>query len=311
MVAAPSNAEPDVDDVRAQVDALYQEANVASERVNEAREDLAKARKKLAALNADLAREQAGFESVRSSVAASLVAQYQSQSISTTGQVLLSDNPDQFLSQLQMVSAYNQRQNAVLAQYTLDSKKLELRKEAAERQVKAIKKAEKQMRSDQATIQARAGQAERLLSSLSQPQRERVIRPSRSEDREEAIKEVADVPKSERVEKVLDWAMSQVGKTYRYGAAGPNAYDCSGFTMKAYAKIGISLPHSSRAQRGYGKSVSKANLQPGDLVFFFSPISHVGIYIGNGKMVHAASPGRGVRVGSINDLPYVGAVRLT
>lgn len=311
VVAAPSNAEPSVDDVKAKVDALYEQAGLASERVNSAGIDLVKAKQRLAALQKDLDREQAGFESVRASVAASLVAQYQSQSISTTGQVLLSDDPDEFLSQLQLVTAYNDRQTAVLAQFALESKKLELRKKAADRQVKSIAKTEKRMRSDQATVSDRAAEARRLLDSLSEPDRERVVKPSRDEDRQADVEEAKAVPKSERVAKVLDWALSQLGDSYVYGADGPNAFDCSGFTMTAYSKAGISLPHSSRAQRGYGKSVSRDDLQPGDLVFYYSPISHVALYIGNGKIVHAASPGRGVRISPVDEMPIVGAVRLS
>jgi cell wall-associated NlpC family hydrolase len=98
-----------------------------------------------------------------------------------------------------------------------------------------------------------------------------------------------DVP-TDRVATVLAFACSQLGKPYSYGAAGPNAYDCSGFTMASWAKVGVSLPHSSRSQAGVGTSVSEGELRAGDLVFSFSPISHVGIYLGGGRMI--AGPDR-------------------
>jgi cell wall-associated NlpC family hydrolase len=104
-------------------------------------------------------------------------------------------------------------------------------------------------------------------------------------------------------------AMSQMGKPYRWGGAGPNSYDCSGLMMWAYARAGISLPHSSRAQYAATTRVSRAALQPGDLVFFGSPIHHVGMYIGNGQMVEAPYSGQVVRVRSIARSDYVGAGR--
>ena len=105
------------------------------------------------------------------------------------------------------------------------------------------------------------------------------------------------------------YAKAQVGKSYVWGAAGPNSFDCSGLTMAAYAQAGISLPHNSSAQYNSSPKISESELQPGDLVFYYSPISHVGIYIGNGQVVNALNPGSGVQVSGLHDMPYVGAVR--
>ncbi|SDY32171.1 Cell wall-associated hydrolase, NlpC family [Modestobacter sp. DSM 44400] len=106
-------------------------------------------------------------------------------------------------------------------------------------------------------------------------------------------------------------ALAQLGDAYVPGASGPDAFDCSGLTMYAYAAAGITLPHSSRAQSTMGTAVARADLQPGDLVFFYTPVSHVGLYIGNGQMVHASVPGRPVAVTSVDKAGYVGARRVT
>jgi cell wall-associated NlpC family hydrolase len=106
-------------------------------------------------------------------------------------------------------------------------------------------------------------------------------------------------------------ALAQVGDMYGTGASGPDNFDCSGLTMYAYAAAGITLPHSSRAQASIGVPVSRAELQPGDLVFFYTPISHVGLYIGNGQMVHASVTGKPVAVTSVDKGGYVGATRVT
>ncbi len=98
-------------------------------------------------------------------------------------------------------------------------------------------------------------------------------------------------------------------RRYVWGASRPAAFDCSGLTMRAYAQAGISLPHSSSAQYGSGRHISAGSLQPGDLVFYYSPIHHVGIYIGDGMIVHAANPGEGVTTAPLYSMPYDGAVR--
>ncbi|RZQ59400.1 NlpC/P60 family protein [Amycolatopsis suaedae] len=94
----------------------------------------------------------------------------------------------------------------------------------------------------------------------------------------------------------VDAAMGKRGRPYSWGATGPNSFDCSGLTGWAYKQAGISLPRTSRAQSVYGQSVPRSALQPGDLVFFNQPVSHVGIYIGNGMMVHAPTTGDVVKV---------------
>jgi len=106
-------------------------------------------------------------------------------------------------------------------------------------------------------------------------------------------------------------ALAQVGDMYGVGDSGPDTFDCSGLTMYAYAAAGVTLPHSSLAQSRMGAPVSRADLQPGDLVFFYSPVSHVGMYIGNGQMVHSSVTGKPVAVTSVDKGGYVGARRVT
>ncbi|MGH2789140.1 MAG: C40 family peptidase, partial [Actinomycetota bacterium] len=104
-------------------------------------------------------------------------------------------------------------------------------------------------------------------------------------------------------------ALSQVGKPYRWGAAGPDSYDCSGLTMWAWARAGVSLPHSSQMQYSATARVPQASWRPGDLLFFGSPIHHVAMYVGNGQMVEAPYTGASVRVVSAYRADYAGAGR--
>ncbi len=108
----------------------------------------------------------------------------------------------------------------------------------------------------------------------------------------------------------LSSAMSKLGKPYVYGATGPNAFDCSGLVGWAYKQVGVALPRTSAAQSRVGKPVSKSDLRPGDLVFFYSPVSHVAMYIGNGKVVHASTSGQPVKVSDLNKMPFNSARRV-
>jgi peptidoglycan DL-endopeptidase CwlO len=109
--------------------------------------------------------------------------------------------------------------------------------------------------------------------------------------------------------KALAYAKAQLGEPYARSGAGPSSWDCSGLTMRAWGSVGVSLPHSSREQFGRGRSVAKSNLQLGDLVFFYSDIHHVGLYAGNGQVIHAPRPGKSVEYIKMSYMPYAGARR--
>jgi uncharacterized protein YraI len=106
------------------------------------------------------------------------------------------------------------------------------------------------------------------------------------------------------------YARRQLGKPYRFGAEGPNRYDCSGLVMMAWRSVGVSMPRVARQQYKQGRKIAKSQLRAGDLVFFYSQSpSHVGIYVGNGVMIDAPRPGKTVRYMNIRHMPYAGAVR--
>jgi len=300
LVASPSNAEPDIDSVQSRVDKLYHQAEQASERYNDARLEMKKAQTRLTALQDDLDRQQAKVDDVRAQVAKAVVSQYQGQALSSTTQVLLSENPDAFLNQLTTVSEYNDQQSQMMADFAVQAKQLEMRQAAAQRELDRIAATKKELGQEKAEIDDKAAKAKELLGKL----KDRAASASRS-----GTRAPVNVPASGRAGAAVSYAMSQVGDAYVYGASGPSAYDCSGLTMMAWAQAGVSLPHSSSGQMGSGTPVSQSQLQPGDLVFYYSPVSHVGMYIGNGMIVHAANPGDGVTTAPVNSMPYSGAVR--
>lgn len=108
----------------------------------------------------------------------------------------------------------------------------------------------------------------------------------------------------------LDFAAAQLGKPYKYGATGPKAFDCSGLTLSSWKAAGVSLPRTAAQQSRFGRKVKKADLQPGDLVFFYgSTPSHVALYVGNGMVIHSPRPGKTVQYLKMSSMPYSGARR--
>ena len=107
----------------------------------------------------------------------------------------------------------------------------------------------------------------------------------------------------------VDTALAQQGDPYKWGATGPNAFDCSGLTSFAYKAAGVDIPRTSRAQATAGVAVAKADLKPGDLIFFYSPVGHVGMYIGDGKMVHSSTAGKPVSVVKVDSMSGYNSAR--
>jgi cell wall-associated NlpC family hydrolase len=303
VAAAPTYADPDIQSVQARVDTLYHQAEQASERYNAARLQMKHAETSLTALRADLARQQAKVDGIRKQVATAVVSQFQGHALSSTTQVLLSQNPDAFLSQLTAVSEYNDQQSQMMANFAVQAKQLEMRRAAATRELDSISATKKDLGKQKAEIDTKAAQAKDLLGKL---KARAAAAASRSATRTAAP---ASVPASGRAGAAVRFAMAQVGDAYVYGASGPDAWDCSGLTMGAWGAAGVSLPHSSSAQMGSGTPVSQSQLRPGDLVFYYHPVSHVGMYIGNGMIVNAENPSAGVKVTGVNSMPYSGAVR--
>jgi cell wall-associated NlpC family hydrolase len=235
--------------------------------------------------------------------------------------LLLSTNPDQFLSQASTAQAFAGQQNSALRKFQDAQGKLSDLQAGEQSELAALQAVQAQQNDLKKQLQANLDAAQKVLGKLSDADRARIqqenaaeaknardSRPSRDSGRMD--QNLPNVPANGRAGVAVQTALDQLGDSYSWGAAGPSRFDCSGLTMYAWGKAGVSLSHSSAAQAGEGRRVSRANLMPGDLVFFGSPIHHVGMYIGNGKMVHAPNPSKPVQVNDIDYMSgYSGAVR--
>jgi cell wall-associated NlpC family hydrolase len=304
LPSSPAQAEPTIDQVQHRVDDLYRQAERASERYHQETVELDELRKDLDALESDQSRQDDRLATVRQQVQDSIVSQYEGTSLSAVGQAVVSDDPGSFLSQLATMSAYNDIQTQLFSDYSTELKALDIRQSATDDRRSQIAAIEQQLADDKATIDDKLAEAKDQLAGLKEDERQAMLA-----SRSGSVRLPTNVPASGRAGAAVQYALAQVGDAYVYGAAGPSAFDCSGLTMMAWAQAGVGLPPSSSAQFGSGPHVSSGDLQPGDLVFYYSPISHVGIYIGNGLIVHAANPGTGVAVAGVFSMPYSGAVR--
>ena len=217
----------------------------------------------------------------------------------------MSEDPQAFLSQLSTMSAFNDYQDQLFADYAREAKALDIRARATQKRADEVAKIKDQLGREKATIDKKLAEAQSLLDRLEAEERERMLASRSSTMR--AARRTSRPPVAPAA--AVSYAMAQVGDSYFYGAAGPSSFDCSGLTMMAWAQAGVGLPHSSSAQYGSGPHIASGALQPGDLVFYYQPISHVGMYIGNGVIVHAANPSTGVVVSGLYSMPYSGAVR--
>jgi cell wall-associated NlpC family hydrolase len=245
------------------------------------------------------------------------VEQYKTGGLSQSLELLFSSDPALYLSAAGSLEAITRKKSVELRKFQAAKQRLTATSLTVNDKLALVQAAQKKLAAQSARASAKLAEAESLLSKLKKEDRERLARLAQQEEDADqksslaAAKAVSGV--SGRAGKALQFALKQIGDKYVFGADGMTYWDCSGLTMRAFQNAGVSLPHSSRAQYSYGKSIKRSDLKPGDLVFFGRPISHVGIYLGNGKMVHAPRSGSRVKVASASSLgrkPYVGARRL-
>lgn len=316
--SADADPKPTLAQAKAQVADLQHKAEVAGESANALRGQIKTSSDKVKALQTGIKTQQVQVDAVKRQIGSLAVAGYQTSGMTTTAQLLLSTDPDQFLSQASTAQAFAGQQSTALRRFQAAQGKLADLQASEQSELAALQGVQAQQEGLKKQIQTNLDAAEKVLGKLSdaerakldaekaaEEQKAREERPSRGDGRMEDL----PVPVSGRAGAAVQYAMAQLGDPYVWGAAGPSSFDCSGLTMAAWSKAGVSLSHSSKAQTGEGRSVSKSQLQPGDLVFYYSPVSHVAMYIGNGRIVHASRPGKPVKTDDVDLMPYAGAVR--
>jgi cell wall-associated NlpC family hydrolase len=231
-------------------------------------------------------------------------------------ELLFSSDPALYLSSAGSLAAVTRKKTADLKKFSVSTQRLNATTFTVSDKLALVKAAEAKFTKQLAIANSKLKEAEELLSKLTATERERLAKLNEDQENDDQQSSLADAGKyagvSGRGGVAIKYALAQIGDKYVFGADGLTYWDCSGLTMRAFQAAGVSLPHSSRAQYGYGKAISRNDLLPGDLVFFGKPISHVAIYLGGDRMLHAPRSGSRVKIASFDmgRKPYIGARRL-
>lgn len=256
------------------------------------------------------------FRAGRAQLIKTVAAQYESGSFSATGALLQSRSNDSYLEQLTTLRMLSNHTSGVVKQLNAAQKAASQAKTKAHKLLVSAKHKRAALAAQKKKVAKQIDKYTALLARLNAAQRQAFLERTSPPVSTKKVEKVRNAPvvhaSSAAAQKAVKFALAQVGKPYVFGAAGPGSYDCSGLTMASYAAAGISLPHSAAQQYNYGTHVSFDQLQPGDLLFFYRPIGHVTIYIGDGMMVSAPQPGQSVEVipATVFGSDYTGATRL-
>ncbi|MEU0227813.1 NlpC/P60 family protein [Streptomyces sp. NPDC006284] len=316
--AAPSE-KPSKDEVKAKVDKLYQEAEQATEKYNGAKEKQEKLQKEISTIQDNVARGQEELNELRDGLGSMASAQYRSGGIDPSLQLFLSADPDDYLDKASTLDQLSGQQVEALKKIQTKQRDLSQQRSEATEKLKDLASTRTELGKKKKEVQGKLSSAQKLLNSLTAAEKAALQaeeqRSTRSSERE--VLSSADGPSgkpaSGRAAAAFAAAQSKIGTPYVYGATGPSSFDCSGLTSWAYSQAGVGIPRTSEAQTGAGTRIySQSQLQVGDLVFFFNDLHHVGLYAGNGQVLHAPRTGTVVRYESMGTIggPFMFGVRV-
>jgi cell wall-associated NlpC family hydrolase len=319
-VAEPGRATTPEQAAQLVADASH-ELEIVQERVNTAREELEL--QQAAAAAADKAAEEAQqqLDELDGQIREIARSAYTTggDDVTTLNALLTSDSADDFLSSLGTLNAIAGHTNQVVDQVSQAADAAEAARAEADEAAAKAQRTLDGIEAQEAELEEQIADYQEQYDRLSAAQRQQVAESHGGQALAAPAVAPAVAPAaapaaggSAAAQTAVNTALAQVGDPYVWGAGGPNSFDCSGLTQYAYAAAGISLPHSSSMQSRMGTPVSRSALQPGDLIFFYSPVSHVAMYIGNGQMVHASTSGQPVKVANVDSMPgYNSARRIT
>jgi cell wall-associated NlpC family hydrolase len=316
--SVPAQAAPATSaDAAGLVAAKGHELEVVTEQFNEAREKLAAQQAAAQAAGATLEQATAALGQAKAQVRGIARSAWTGEGLSSFQALMTSDSADDFVDRMSTLQLVAGHQNGILSTAAGANAAAAQAQAAAQDSAAQAQATYDKVAAQQAELQKQVAEYQGEYDRLSAAEKRAAAattdaapaRASRA-DREPAANAPV-VANSQAAQIAVNTAMAQRGKPYVWAASGPGSFDCSGLTAYAYRAANIALPHSSALQGTMGQAVSKADLQPGDLVFFYSPISHVGIYIGNGQMVHAPTSGDVVKVARVDDMgAFAGGRRL-
>lgn len=335
--AAPAPAKPSLEEVQKKVDTLYRQAEVATQKYNAAKERTDGKKKQVDRLLDDIAQRTEKMNSARQELGRFAAEQYRNGGVSDTATMFLADDPEDYFAQNHLMNRMTSSQKKAVDDYQEQQRTTAKKRTEAQQNLEQLTTSQTDLKTSKQSVQTKLADARQLLSRLTAEEKARLAEIERKKE-EAARKKAAELAQKQKAEeekkrqaaeeaaqqdgsgsssgsgssdtgsssgyaakaaKALAFAKSQEGKPYVWGATGPDSYDCSGLTQAAWKAAGISLPRTTWDQVEVGTTVPLSDIQPGDLVFFYDDISHVGLYLGDGMMIHAPKPGAYVREESI------------
>lgn len=303
--AAPKD---DRSEAQTRVQDLYAAAERATERYNGARERTEKLREKAEQLQDRAARGQERVNSMRTALGSMAGAQYRAGGIDPSVSLLLSRDPDAYLSKAATIERISALQSGRLEKLGRALAGLERQRVSATDTLEKLERSQRALKESRRLVKGKLAAAQRLLAAMP--------RASRDADRgsggpggavSAAFKSLA--PGSGRAAMAVSAVRRAVGTPYVWGHAGPGGFDCSGLTQWAYKEAGVAIPRTSQAQRTAGRQVPLGAARPGDLVVYRDDASHVGMYVGDGQVVHSPYPGARVRYDPVGMMPIASVTR--
>jgi len=310
--AIPPHAQPSVTSVQKQLGQLALKNSQLVEKYNQAQVAVGRREKAAKAAGLKATRANAAYEKAHEAFAAIAQEQYEDGSFGAAAALLDSSSDSNYLARLGTMDLVSTHTAQVVEAVAASRKTATDSAQRAKDLLAQARELRDAVAKQRKHVQAQIRKYQQLLSTLTSAQQyayQRAYYPSVTNVSSLHLTKASTAA----AQRAVQFALDQVGKPYVFGAAGPDSYDCSGLTMAAWSHGGVSLPHSAAEQYNYGTHVSRSQLQPGDLVFFYQPIGHVTIYIGDGMMVSAPTEGEDVSVVPLSafDGSYTGATRLT
>ncbi|RJL22612.1 NlpC/P60 family protein [Bailinhaonella thermotolerans] len=297
---AAADPEPSMSELKAEVEKLHNQIESYTEQYNGLRVRLEQAKRAARVAQQNYTRAEKELQARRQKVADLAYSSYMNSGVDPAVPFVTSSDPRSYLDSAATLHTLRESRSEELAEVNRAKQTAERARASAEERARSVEKLV-------ADIEAKKSKITKLVAKSESKLFDKAIAKAKSGKGGKV-----DIPifGNSKAAIATRYALTQQGKPYVWGAEGPNSYDCSGLVMWAYEKVGISLPHYTGDQWTAGPHVSRSEMRAGDLVFFYNDLHHVGIYLGNGMMVHAPQTGDVVKVAPIAGRPFAGAVRI-
>ncbi|KKD07351.1 NlpC/P60 family protein [Streptomyces sp. WM6386] len=314
--SAAGGTNKDLEAVRKKLDDLYHDAAVATDEYNAAEEAADQQSAAIVALAKKIVKGKEKLAELEKRAGDAAAAQYRTGGLPDEAQLMLSDDPQQFLNGAGRILQGQRATKGLIAEMTRTQEDLEQYAKDASAQWNKLEANRKTKAAAKKKVKKQIAAAEELESQLEKEEKERLARleqqaayQAQTAWLDSGILDEINGKASAQGKKAVEYASAQIGKPYEWGAEGPGSYDCSGLTSQAWASAGQAIPRTSQQQWKQLKHVDVADMRPGDLIIYNADASHVAMYIGDGAIIHAPRPGRTVTIAGAGSMPILAVVR--